>query len=60
MKLSLMGTGLPIIQDQKGVIIPADRRLPKTYQIYKMKETPIQRKIRILKEQRLASIMGLR
>lgn len=60
MKLSMMGCGLPIIQEQEGVNIPADKRLPKSYKFYKIKEDVLEMKLRQLKEQRLADMMGLK
>ena len=57
MKLSLIGTGQPILKDNRGYsqIQHLRRARPKSVST----ETIVERRVRILKEQRLASIMGL-
>ena len=56
--ISLMGTGQPILKDNRGYnqVQHLRRARPKIVS----NESIIDRRIRILKEQRLASIMGLR
>ena len=56
--LSMMGTGQPILKDNRGYgcVQHLRRARPKKVSI----ETLAKRRVRIFKEQRLASIMGLK
>ena len=59
MKIEMMGSGLSIIQGQKEVTIPADRRLPRNVDMYSIKENLMKQNADKLKERHLAECMGL-
>ena len=59
MKVSMLGSGLPILQSQIGVVIPTDRRKSKSFKAYQVKDI-VRDKANELSRQRLANICGMR